>query len=232
MDILITDDHALFRDGLKYVLRQLDNDMIIFEAENCDKAVQIATEQQQLDLILLDLMMRGTSGIDALKTLRNCVPSIPIVIVSGTEDRNTVKNVLDCGAQGFIPKSSNSKVMLGALRLVLSGGIYLPTLLLNDSGTEPSNELIFDNQVNGEHKQSTPPPVDHGLTLRQLEVLSLICRGLSNKEISRALGLAEGTVKIHVTAILKTLRVTSRTQAVIAAQGFGLTGETHEPDHV
>ncbi len=227
MDILITDDHALFRDGLKYVLRQLDNNMIIFEAGNCDEAVQIATEQQQLDLILLDLVMSGTNGIAALKMLRNCAPSIPIVIVSGTEDRKTVKNVLDCGAQGFIPKSSSSEVMLGALHLVLSGGIYLPALLLNDSGKEPSNELMLNNEVDGGHEQPTSPPVDHGLTLRQLEVLSLLCRGLSNKEISRTLSLAEGTVKIHVTAILKTLQVTSRTQAVIAAQGFGLTGETH-----
>ncbi len=227
MDILITDDHALFRDGLKYVLRQLDNNMIIFEAGNCDEAVQIATEQQQLDLILLDLVMRGTNGIDALTTLRNCVPSIPIVIVSGTEEPNTIKKALDCGAQGFIPKSSNSKVMLGALRLVLSGGIYLPSLLLNDSDNKPSNELTFDNSVTRENEQHSSPPADHGLTLRQLEVLSLICSGLSNKEISRTLDLAEGTVKIHVTAILKTLRVTSRTQAVIAAQDFGLTGEPH-----
>ena len=122
--------------------------------------------------------------------------------------------------------------MLGALRLVLSGGIYIPSLLLNDLAKDPSNELMSDNPVNGENERHTSPPADHGLTLRQLEVLSLICRGLSNKEISRALGLAEGTVKIHVTAILKTLRVASRTQAVIAAQGFGLTGETHEPDRV
>jgi len=203
--------------------------VLIYEAENCDNAVHIAMEQQQLDLILLDLVMRGTNGIDALKTLRNCVPSIPIVIVSGTEEPNTVKKALDCGAQGFIPKSSNSEIMLGALRLVLSGGVYIPSLLLNDSVKDPSNESTLGNSVNRENELHSSPPADHGLTLRQLEVLSLICRGLSNKEISRTLGLAEGTVKIHVTAILKTLRVTSRTQAVIAAQGFGLTGEPHEP---
>ena len=168
--------------------------------------------------------MQGTSGIDALKTLRHCVPSIPIVIVSGTEEPNTVKKAFDCGAQGFIPKSSNSEVMLDALRLVLSGGIYIPSLLLNESAKSTDNKLAFDNAGNRENDLSSPLPADHGLTLRQLEVLSLICRGLSNKEISRALDLAEGTVKIHVTAILKTLRVTSRTQAVIAAQGFGLTG--------
>lgn len=218
MEILITDDHALFRDGLQYVLRQLQEDVTIFEADDCDEAVRVATEHKQLDLILLDLNMQGTHGIDALKILRTCAPSVPIVIVSGCEDPDTVKAALDCGAQGYIPKSSNSNMMLVALRLVLAGGIYIPTQLLDarlhDTGTEvPSTAKTAD-------KADT----SHGLTLRQLEVLSLICNGLSNKEICRALELAEGTVKIHVTAILKGLSVSSRTQAVIAAQKFGLTG--------
>ena len=219
MKILITDDHALFRDGLQYVLRQLQEDVTILEAEDCDVAVRIATKHKQLDLILLDLKMRGTHGIDALKILRTCAPSVPIVVVSGCEGPNTVRAALDCGAQGYIPKSSNSDVMLVALRLVLAGGIYIPTQLLDARLHDAREEVPSTTKITDKADTS------HGLTLRQLEVLSLICNGLSNKEICRALELAEGTVKIHVTAILKALRVSSRTQAVIAAQKFGLTGQ-------
>lgn len=223
MEILITDDHELIRDGLRYMLRQLDEDAIILEACNCTEAVAIAKEHGQLDLILLDLSMQDSDGIEALKILRDCVPSTPIVVVSGFEDQGTVNSVLDCGAQGFIPKSSNSEVMVSALRLVFAGGIYLPPQLLESNANISRKKASMKYPAETASTQALNSHTSQELTLRQLEVLSLICKGLSNKEICRKLGLAEGTVKIHVTAILKTLAVSSRTQAVLAAQKFGLT---------
>ncbi len=224
MKILITDDHALFREGLRYVLRQLEEGVIILEAGDCHEAVRLVSEHQDLDLILLDLVMEGTRGLDALKILRDRVPSVPIVIVSAVEERDIVRQALDRGAQGYIPKSSTGAVMINALRLILSGDIYLPPLLL-DTLARQRQPVVSNNPTPAAYAASRHE--GHGLTLRQLEVLSLVCQGLSNKHICRVLGLSQGTVKIHVTAILKALNVSNRTQAVLAAKRLGLTDGVH-----
>lgn len=223
MKILITDDHPLFRDGLRYVLQPLDEDLTIFEAGNFDETVGIATAHPDLDVVLLDLAMGGTHGLAALQRLRGRFPALPVVIISASEDGDTMRRALDLGAQGFIPKSSSSSVMLGALRLVLAGGIYLPPAFLAEVKTIPARDKKdFDAPSPARGSVSSPPGPAHGLTLRQLEVLSLVCKGFANKEICNLLGLSEGTVKIHVTAILKALNVTNRTRAVIVARELGL----------
>lgn len=215
MKILVADDHALFREGLHYVLAGLGNDVEIFEARDGAEALALAAARPNLDLVLLDLAMPGMDGFAGLRALRTRIPAVPVVILAASEDSADVRLALNGGAMGFIPKSSTSSVMLNALRLVLAGGVYLPPAFLEKSTRRGATE-------------STAPTLDAlGLTTRQQDVLKLLGQGQSNKEIAQALGLAEGTVKLHVSAILKALDVDNRTQAVITAAR--LLGITHAP---
>jgi DNA-binding NarL/FixJ family response regulator len=215
--ILVVDDHPLIREAMKTVLKQLDPAMEVFEAGNCDDALDIAAREADLALVLLDLRMPGTSGLDGLATLRERHPAVPVVVLSASEDRNEVMRALDLGAMGFIPKSQPSRVMIGALRLVLSGGVYLPAEVMSQPAGAPSVA-----QSPASYEAKPPTPADVGLTPRQTDVLSLLIQGKPNKLICRELNLAEGTVKIHVAAILKALGVTNRTQAVVEVSRLGL----------
>src|SRR5262249_5995962 len=144
--------------------------------------------------------------------LRRRYPTISVVVLSAFHDRNNVLRALDLGAVGFIPKSAQREVMLSALRLVLSGGMYIPPEILpRPESVQPVPGIV----------KSSISPADLGLTERQIEVLSLMMRGRSNKAIARILDLAEPTVKTHVTAILKALKVSNRTEAVIAVVALG-----------
>lgn len=213
MKILIVDDHPLIRQALPGVLRQLDEDGAILEAPDWPSAAALLAEHPDVNLILLDMHMPGVSGLEALSQLRDGHAGI-VVALSAADDRETVLEAIERGAAGFIPKSSSNEVMVSALRLVLSGGVYLPPEILDHArSTAPAP---------GRANVARPGLADLGLTERQLEVLALIVQGKPNKLICRELGLAEGTVKIHVSAILKALKVTSRTQAVIAATRLGL----------
>ena len=167
------------------------------------------------DLVLLDLNLPGLSGIPALKVWRRRYPGIPVVVLSAATDQQTVLAAIGAGAAGFIPKSSSNEVMLNALRLVLAGGRYLPTeVLAHSAGGDVSARRA---------RQATALSLETlGLSARQAEVLKLIARGASNKVICRELGLAERTVKAHVTAVFRALKVTSRTQAAIEASKLGL----------
>lgn len=215
MKILIADDHELFRDGLRLVLGDLGPDLQVIEASSYDQTLEIANREDGLDLVLLDLVMPGMPWNEGLGAVKRRLPAVPVVILSASEDRRLVLEAVRLGAAGFIPKTSSSKVMLSALRLVMSGGVYLPPALIDESsvvgggrGDGPHADLSLD---------STP------LTPRQREVLALLGQGKSNKEIARILNLSEGTVKLHVTAILKALNVSNRTGAVVAASRLGLT---------
>jgi len=215
--ILIADDHALFREGLRYVLAGLGDDVVeIFEAKDGAEALALVAAHPDLDLILLDLAMPGMDGIAGLRALRARNPSMPVVILSGSEEPADIRLALDRGAMGFIPKSSTSAVMLSALRLVLAGGVYLPAAFLERSRASASKGPIVS---------ATPTLENLGLTARQYDVLRLLGQGKSNKEIARALDLAEGTVKLHVSAVLRALDAVNRTQAVVAAARLlGLAG--------
>ena len=218
MKILVVDDHPLIREAMRTVLKQLDAGMQVFEAGNCDEALAIAERESDLALVLLDLRMPGTSGLDGLATLREKHPAVPVVVLSASEDRNEVMHALDLGAMGFIPKSQPSRVMIGALKLVLAGGVYLPAEVMSQPAATPSVA-----QSEAQYETNPPPtPAELGLTPRQTEVLSLLVQGKPNKVICRDLNLAEGTVKIHVAAILKALGVMNRTQAVVAVGRLGL----------
>jgi DNA-binding NarL/FixJ family response regulator len=205
--LLVVDDHALIREGLRTTLRRLADDVDILEAANRAAALESAALNPDLDLVLLDLNLPGEAGFSALEALRNQYPELPIVVLSGNDGREIVRGAIERGVLGFVPKSSSNEVMLSAIRLVLSGGVYLPPQILDMRPPASAEKGDRGAQLN--------------LTQRELDVLALMLQGKSNKLISRELGLAEGTVKIHVTAVLKALRVTTRTQAVVAATQMG-----------
>ena len=133
MKILICDDHALFRAGLRLVLRELEESTELLDASSAEETLRIADAEPDLDLVLLDLGMPGMDGLAALGVLRERFPTLPVVIVSASERHADVRAAIDRGAAGFIPKSSSAPVLLAALRLVLSGGVYLPPLVLATS---------------------------------------------------------------------------------------------------
>lgn len=201
MKILIADDHALFRAGVRHAIGQLSGEVEPIEAENCAEALAAVERHTDIALVLLDLHMPGRNGFVALETLSRQDPTLPIVVVSASDDRSDMRRALDSGAMGYIPKSVPTAVLLNALRLVLSGGIYVPP------------EMI---------EWDRPPIGDAPLTARQLDVLARIIEGKPNKVIARELELSEATVKAHVTAVFKALNVTNRTQAVSAVQRLGL----------
>jgi DNA-binding NarL/FixJ family response regulator len=173
--------------------------------------MRLIEQHPDLHLILLDLNLPDRDGLAALSDLRKHHATISIVVLSAFHDRETILRVLELGALGFIPKSSPREVMANALRLILSGGIYVPPEAL--ARAEPSVAAAAPGR--------RVMPADLGLTERQMEVLALMMQGKSNKAICRILDTAEPTVKHHVTAILKALKVTNRTEAVIAVGALG-----------
>lgn len=213
MKILTVDDHPLIRDALRQVLGALDERIELLEAQNCTEAIEQAAGNPDLALILLDLALRGSDGFVALRELRHHYPAVPVVVLSASDQSEVVTRAIDGGAMGFIPKTSTGQGLLSALRLVLAGGVYLPLEVLHRSSADGSTTWPA---------MSTNAPREIGLTERQAQVLALVVQGKPNKLICRELNLAEGTVKIHVTAILKALNVTNRTQAVIAVSQLGL----------
>jgi DNA-binding NarL/FixJ family response regulator len=208
MKILLVDDHALLRGGMRYLLRSLDSELEMDEASNCNEALEFVAGRSY-DLVLLDLKMPGLNGLDALAALREAAPSMPLVVLSGESDPGLIRGAIDGGAMGFIPKSSTPEVLIQALRLVLAKGVYLPQLVLDQAhaaGAVPRTA------------SSTLP----GITPRQMDVLRCVIRGQANKAIARELALSEGTVKAHLSAVFQVLGAHSRTEAVYAAAKLGL----------
>lgn len=203
MKILIVDDHALFRDGLSHVLNALEKKLSILEASDYERALIHVAENIDLDLVLLDLNMPGKDGFSALDTIAEHYPALPIIIISASNQQKDIQRALDAGAMGYIPKDTTSAIMLNAIRLVLSGGVYAP-------------------QNNTQNISQAKDQISANLTPRQIQVLALLTQGLSNKEIARQMSLAEGTVKMHITSILKGLGVNNRTQAAMVAEKLGL----------
>ena len=220
MKILLVDDHALFRDGMRYVLQQLPEEIEILEAGNFLDGLKLATQHPELDLALLDLNMPGSEGPVSIRFFHQRYPHIPVVVVSGEEGRGFMEKVMNYGAMGFVCKSSTASVMLSALSLVLSGGVYIPPQLLRQHG-----EIVAKEPDVADRRSLHTN--EYGLTQRQMQVLTHLAAGLSNKEIAEAIHLAEGTVKIHVAAVYQTLRVGNRMEAVRMAEKLGLVGAPH-----
>jgi len=208
MKLLIVDDHHLIREGLKPVLRRLADGegAQVLEAASFEDALRLADEHRDLDLVVLDFHLPGVQGFAALNDLQERHPGLPIVVMSGADDPAVMRQAIDHGALGFIPKSSGTEVILNALRLVLSGGTYLPREIMS----APRAAAVTAQLPRAGRLKDT------GLTPRQIEVLELVVAGKPNKAICRELNLSEGTVKTHIQAIFKALDVASRVQAVNA----------------
>lgn len=210
MKVLLIDDHELFRDGMRYVLAKLGKNTEVLDVSSYEDALPVIKNDKDIDLILLDLGLSGLSDTDALEALRLELPATPVVIISSNDDGNKVQEILDMGAQGYIPKSTPSEILISSLKLVLSGGVYIPPEILLRMEKKPVTSANTSNKAN-----------DVPLTPRQLEVLKKLAHGLSNKEISRLLSMAEPTVRVHVAAIFKVLDVSNRTKAVHLAMQKG-----------
>lgn len=203
MQVLIADDHPLFRDALRHVATQAIDGVTCAEAHDFAQALGLIDEDEPFDLILLDLNMPGMDGFTGLLQLRDETPETPIVVVSAAEDKDVIDRALACGAVGFITKSTPKDEMIAAIRTVLAGGVCRPQELGAGKG-RPADRDLMDALGS--------------LTRRQRAVLSLLGKGKSNKQIAYELDVTNTTVKAHVTAILRKLKVTSRTQAVIVAR--------------
>ena len=217
MKFLVVDDHAVVREGLRSVLESLDDRVTVLEARSATEAYALVEQHADLDLVLLDLNLPGVEGYAAMQELHRRHHTLPVVILSGSEDTPSVVAALKMHALGFIPKSSPREVMLQALRLVLSGGVYIPPQALGLAGLDGPGE-----SSNPDTKSIDKP----ALTDRQAEILGLIAQGKPNKLIARALNVTEGTVKIHLAAVFRALKVSNRTEAVIEARKFGLLRST------
>ncbi len=199
--VLVIDDHPLVREALRSVLEALFDPLDFRGAGSLDEGLALV-ERTDFDLILLDLYIPGAEGLSALLKLRALAPATPTVIVSQLDDGETVRNALACGAAGFIPKALPREQILAAIRCVLDGGVFAPA----GAAAAPA-------EAGG---------TLHGLTPRQIAVFERLLQGHSNKLIAYELDISEWTVKAHVSAILRALKVHSRVEAVLAARRLGL----------
>lgn len=204
MHVLLVDDHPLFRAGLRSLLERIEPDFRVAEAESCEAALAMGESgAAEFDLILLDLALPGMNGIEGLGRLRERFATTPVVVVSASYEPAHVKQAIDRGAQGFIPKSTPPDMLMSALRLIFDGGVYIPAFAVQG---EPAASAVSISS----------------LTSAQARVLALLVQGRSNKAIGNALHISDNTVRAHVSAILRALNVTNRTEAVHAALELGL----------
>lgn len=210
MKLLIVDDHAILREGLVALLQQFEQGADVLQASDTAEGLRLAEAHPDLDVVFLDLNMPDQGGMQVIPTFAKSCPQLSVIVLSSSEDPNDVRLALKSGAVGYVPKSASPKNILSALRLVLAGEIYVPPLMLD-----------LAPAANGGLGHAMPDAGER-LTERQTEVLRQLCRGLSNKEISRELELSEKTTKSHITAIFKALGVVNRTQAAAAARRAGI----------
>ncbi len=216
MDILLIDDHHIFRDGLKLLLQQQGSDWVTHAAANVAEALQAINSDTGFDLILLDYNLPDGNGLDLLREIKSTIPATPVALLSAHEDPQLIQATLAAGASGFITKASSSEVMLSALNLIFSGGVYVPPAILKQAPTTQATQNSFATAGN-------PSTSDkYYLTERQQDVLQQMVKGLANKEIARELNMSPSTVKVHIAAILREFAVNNRTQAVAMAQEKGL----------
>lgn len=218
MKMLLVDDHSLITDALRVLLTEIDPHVHVEVATDAAGAEGLAAAHPDSDLMLLDLNLPGASGTSLLETLVGNAPEMKILVLSGVQDQRSVMRVLQLGAAGFVPKSMESENLLAAIRFVLSGGVYIPNDLLDDS-TRGAPMLGLPER--GRDVFGQPSAMRIQLTERQEQVLQLLARGAPIKIICRELGLSEGTVKTHVTAIYRAFGASNRTEALLAARRHG-----------
>lgn len=216
LKLLVVEDHALVREGLVRLLGQMEEGVKVNEAADFETALNLLDSGDDFDLIFLDLALPGIDGFAGLDILRRRYPATPVIVVSAFDDTPTVSRVMKLGASGFIPKAYSGDALIGAVRQVLEGQLFRPAV---------QGAARMDDTVPIVTSRLAVSASEIGLTDRQAQVLSLMVRGLSNRDIGTQLDLSEGTVKIHVTAVFKALGVTSRTQALVAVARYGIDFE-------
>ena len=211
--IILADDHAMVRGGLSLMIRMANQNVEILESSDFPETLKYLSEESSIDLLLMDLMMPGMQGLDGIEQICATYPDVPVAVISVKEDTETIRDVLNAGAVGYIPKTSSPNVTTSAIQLILSGGIYVPPHVLRRTAAEPED-------AGGAPSPASPSALVEpdakmlGVTPRQKEVLDLLANGKPNKEIAAILGLTPGTVKMHTSRIFKLLKVSNRTEAV------------------
>lgn len=210
--ILVIEDHALVREAMVRALDRLGMPCSFSQASCGQEALAIVEAQKDFDLVLVDLMLPDMSGFSLLSVLAHRFPAIPVIVVSALADEASVKRALKAGAAGFLPKTLSTEQLVGAVQTVLNGGVVTPEL----SEMSPQR-LPRKRSVESISEQ-------FGLTAAQTRVMELMVEGRTNREIAELLGLAEGTVKVHCSAILRALGVANRAQALVVLARQGLRG--------
>ncbi|MBP0593718.1 response regulator transcription factor [Paraburkholderia sp. LEh10] len=249
MKFLVADDHELIRQGVKGLLRGLDPDAIFDEADSWETLAAAARPDANHDLAIVDLHMPGMTGASSLQALLKANPALPVVVLSAEESPDEMRAVLAAGALGFVPKRQPASVMLKAIELVLSGGAYVPMEALSLLGTreaasvEPAATAGATAAANAQQATTAAPPeaeaavrvealqphqqhLLENLSPRQQEIMRLVHRGWTNKMIARDLGVAEGTIKVHLSVIFRALGVHNRATAIAVINGWLEAGKT------
>jgi len=209
MNVLLADDHDLVRESLKAYIERLAPDIVVSHCRDLDQALAAVAEHQAFDVIVLDLRMPGMRGLEGLKKIRDARPGTPVVIMSGTADPQTVRDALAQGARGYFPKTMTGNVLVSALRLVVAGETFIPSVYLQSGGASDGGG-------------AAAPPGGAVFTRREQDVLRHLLQGRANKEIAAELGLEEVTIKLHVRGICRKLGARNRTEAVAIAHQRGL----------
>jgi len=196
LKIVLSDDHALFRHGMREILLRQWPELTLLETATYDHTMDMLHRHRDIDLMLLDLSMPGSDYRQGIKAIRACKPRTPLIVISARQSREVIQSVLALGTNGYIPKSSDSREMLGAIDLVLKGGTFIPQQLVGESAKDSGAAALTD---------------------RQRQVLVLLAEGRCNKDISRQLGICERTVKMHVSTLMEKLGAENRTQLAIMA---------------
>lgn len=205
MKLLIVDDHPMVRAGVAAMLDMSDDSGSVLTAKDVPEALKLVVDHLDLDLVLLDIVMPGIDGISAIGDFGRVRPDLPVILLAASEDPDDIRRGLAAGALGYVPKSASADTLRSAIKLVLSGEIYVPPVMVHGSATASALK-----------RPSIP------LTERQMAVLKLLGRNLSNKVIGRELNVSERTVKAHLTAIFKSFGVVKRVEAVEYARRTGL----------
>jgi DNA-binding NarL/FixJ family response regulator len=231
MKVLLIDDHPLILAALQAVIQGLGGETVVSTADSARAARAVLQADADIDLVLLDLHLGDIDGFTLLCELRSHYPALPVVVVSASDRNSDVIRAIDLGAMGFVPKRASNETLYEALRMVMSGGIYVPPMTLGSDATAPEGDTepgvlhVTDGRPpDSGFQPGAMPLADLGLTPRQTDVLALLLKGHPNKLIARDLNVSVETVKDHVAAVLRTLGVSSRTQAVLAVSQMSGVG--------
>lgn len=220
MRVLLADDHGLFRDALVQYIEREEPDSVVMLACDVHGVMDVMEGGANVDLVLLDLFMPGMNGLKGLQKLRDAYPRTPVAIISGLAEKEDVERALAMGASGYFPKTLSGKALVKGIHQIMEGKVFV-------ARDHNSGEVLPSSYGDAPALRTVPPSPEAvekiKLTPREREVLNLLLRGVSNKEIARELGLQIVTVKLHVRSVCRKLGAANRTQAVLLAQKMGFS---------